>query len=132
MDTKVAYQSNLNNGFRFLQQAWVNNAKCVRFLNRHRGGDDNFAASSSEPQPLQVLILLLDLLALIQLREVERSKVLIPKIQTPHLRWTLVCLLFYLLSLDGHPHILTDFVVSRGGEYFFSPSISAILDTLAA
>lgn len=28
--------------------------------------------------------------------------------------------------------LLTDFIQSRGGEYFFTPSISAILDTITA
>ncbi|KAJ7917362.1 fungal peroxidase [Mycena leptocephala] len=35
-------------------------------------------------------------------------------------------------NLNGTTTLVTDFVVSRGGEYFFSPSLSAIANTLSA
>jgi hypothetical protein len=37
------------------------------------------------------------------------------------------CRLPFFLTISN-----TDFVVSRGGEYFFAPSLSAILNTIAA
>ncbi|KAJ7921946.1 DyP-type peroxidase [Mycena leptocephala] len=73
----VAYQSNISNGFQFLQEMWANNPGMALFasyiLSRAAGGAE---------RPI-------------------------------------------LLSINA------DFVISRGGEYFFAPSLSAIAHTLS-
>ncbi|KAK0199615.1 fungal peroxidase [Desarmillaria ectypa] len=90
----VAYQSDINNGFRFLQQVWVNNANFLLF---GTGVDPVIGSAGTNPSSRSRQITGLD-----------------PK--NPGRAITLK----------------NDFVVSRGGEYFFSPSISAIVNTIAA
>ncbi|KAF7348508.1 DyP-type peroxidase [Mycena venus] len=85
----VAYQSNINNGFRFLQQTWANSAN---FVHAGVGLDPVIGALAGA----QRVIAGLD-----------------PTNSTKTTTLT------------------TDFVVSRGGEYFFSPSLSAIASTLS-
>ncbi|KAJ6572014.1 DyP-type peroxidase [Mycena capillaripes] len=85
----VAYQSNINNGFRFLQQTWANNAGFV-----HSGvGVDPIIGALAGAQR-----------AIGGLDPTNSAKT---------------------------TTLTTDFVVSRGGEYFFSPSLSAIASTLS-
>ncbi|KAJ7512546.1 fungal peroxidase [Mycena galericulata] len=85
----VAYQSNLENGFRFLQKTWADNANFV-----HSGvGLDPIIGAAEGAQRV-------------------------------------------VTGLDPtnptKPTTLTiDYVVSRGGEYFFTPSLSAIANTLS-
>nr|B0BK72.1 RecName: Full=Peroxidase 2; Short=MsP2; Flags: Precursor [Mycetinis scorodonius]CAP53935.1 fungal peroxidase [Mycetinis scorodonius] len=95
----VAYQSNIGNGFAFIQQNWVDNANFFFGKTTPPGIDpiigsnaaqNNFAPNS--PRPVSGL--------------------------DPTDSTTIVTL-------------NTDFVVSRGGEYFFSPSLSAIQNTLS-
>ncbi|KAK0451293.1 fungal peroxidase [Desarmillaria tabescens] len=90
----VAYQSNIGNGFRFLQQLWVNNAN---FLLPSTGVDPIIGSAGTDPS--------------------SRSRPITGLDPTDPSR---------AITLQN------DFVVSRGGEYFFSPSISAILNTIAA
>ncbi|KAJ7118654.1 fungal peroxidase [Mycena crocata] len=86
----VAYQSNLNNGFQFLQQIWANNKD---FVNPGTGFDPIIGANKGGPRPVSGL--------------------------DP-------------TNVNRNITLLTDFVVSRGGEYFFSPSLSALAGTLSA
>ncbi|KAF7335655.1 DyP-type peroxidase [Mycena venus] len=85
----VAYQSNIANGFQFLQHFWANNPK---FVHQGVGFDPIIGANASAERPVNGLD---------------------PTNTTRNFTLT------------------TDFVVSRGGEYFFSPSISAIANTLS-
>ncbi|KAJ7877181.1 fungal peroxidase [Mycena leptocephala] len=73
----VAYQSNIKNGFQFLQKTWANNQGTPGV------GFDPIIGANGGAEPL------------------------------------------ILLSINA------DFVVSRGGEYFFSPSLSAIANTFS-
>ncbi|KAK0443357.1 Dyp peroxidase [Desarmillaria tabescens] len=90
----VAYQSDINQGFRFLQQNWVNNAN---FFQSGTGVDPIIGSAGTDPS--------------------SRSRPIAGLDPTDPTR---------VITLQS------DFVVSRGGEYFFSPSISAILNTIAA
>ncbi|KAK0186269.1 fungal peroxidase [Armillaria mellea] len=90
----VAYQSNINQGFRFLQQFWVNNAN---FFQAGTGVDPIIGSAGTNPS--------------------SRSRPVTGLDPT---------------DLGRAITLQNDFVVSRGGEYFFSPSISAILNTIAA
>ncbi|KAK0443354.1 Dyp peroxidase [Desarmillaria tabescens] len=90
----VAYQSNIGLGFRFLQQAWINNAN---FFQLGTGVDAIIGSAGSDSSSRGRSITGLD--------PTDPNRV---------------------ITLQN------DFVVSRGGEYFFSPSISAILNTIAA
>ncbi|KAJ7139064.1 dye-decolorizing peroxidase precursor [Mycena epipterygia] len=85
----VAYQSNLNNGFQFLQRIWANN---VNFVHPGVGFDPIIGANMGAQRIVNGL------------DPTNSSRPI-----------TLV----------------TDFVQSRGGEYFFSPSISAIATVLS-
>ncbi|KAJ7826287.1 fungal peroxidase [Mycena olivaceomarginata] len=85
----VAYQSNIGNGFRFLQQAWANNAA---FVHSGVGVDPIIGALAGAQRVVNGL------------DPTDSTK----SITLP-----------------------TDFVVSRGGEYFFSPSLSAISSKLS-
>ncbi|KAK0211981.1 Dyp peroxidase [Armillaria fumosa] len=89
----VAYQSNIAQGFHFLQQVWINNAN---FLRPGTGVDPVVGSAGSNPSSRNRTITGLD-----------------P--EDPGRAMTLQ----------------NDFVVPRGGEYFFSPSISALLNTIA-
>ncbi|KAF7348499.1 DyP-type peroxidase [Mycena venus] len=86
----VSYQSNIANGFQFLQQKWADNSK---FIHAGVGLDPIIGAA----QGAQRAVTGLD-----------------------------------LTNLSRPITLTTDFVVSRGGEYFFSPSLSAISNTLSA
>nr|WAW38291.1 DyP-type peroxidase [Chondrostereum purpureum] len=90
----VSYQASLDQGFRFMQQVWVNNA--------------NFIFGKSDPTP-----------------GVDPIIGALAGAQRP---------ISGLDPLDATHDITlqTDFVVSRGGEYFFSPPLSAILDPITA
>ncbi|KAJ7037240.1 fungal peroxidase [Mycena alexandri] len=85
----VAYQSNIMNGFQFLQEFWANNQK---FIQRGVGFDPIIGAAGGAERPVNGL-----------------------DPTGPVRNFTLS----------------TDFVVSRGGEYFFAPSLSAIAHTLS-
>ncbi|KAJ7098359.1 dye-decolorizing peroxidase precursor [Mycena epipterygia] len=85
----VAYQSNLTNGFQFLQQTWANNPN---FSHAAVGFDPIIGANKGAQRIVNGL----------DPTNSSRSITLI-----------------------------TDFVQSRGGEYFFSPSISAIATVLS-
>ncbi|KAJ6563614.1 fungal peroxidase [Mycena vulgaris] len=85
----AAYQSNLGNGFQFLQRIWADNAN---FVHSGVGVDPIIGALAGA----QRVVTGLD-----------------PNDFTKPLTLT------------------TDFVVSRGGEYFFTPSLSAIANTLS-
>ncbi|KAJ3829209.1 fungal peroxidase [Lentinula raphanica] len=92
----VAYQSDISNGFAFLQQIWANNAKFPGGKASEPGVDPIIGTDGSG------------------IADVAR---------TPS-----------GLDPDDPTRIITieqDFVVSRGGEYFFSPSLSAIQNTFA-
>ncbi|KAJ7201686.1 fungal peroxidase [Mycena pura] len=85
----VAYQSNISNGFHFLQKAWADNAN---FVHAGTGVDPIIGALAGAQRVVSGLD---------------------PTDPTKTLTLT------------------TDFIVSRGGEYFFAPSLSAISGTLA-
>ncbi|KAJ7113133.1 fungal peroxidase [Mycena epipterygia] len=85
----VSYQSNIGQGFQFLQQFWANN---VNFVHGNVGFDPIIGANAGSPRVVNGL-----------------------DPTNPAHSFTLT----------------TDFVVSRGGEYFFSPSLSAIANTLS-
>ncbi|KAJ7731151.1 fungal peroxidase [Mycena maculata] len=85
----VAYQSNIGNGFQFLQKFWADNAN---FVHAGVGLDPIIGAAAGA----QRVITGLD-----------------PTNDTKTTTLTI------------------DFVVSRGGEYFFTPSLSAIANTLS-
>ncbi|KIK61171.1 hypothetical protein GYMLUDRAFT_166740 [Collybiopsis luxurians FD-317 M1] len=88
----VSYQSNIGQGFAFLQQVWANNKNEYLY----------FALRIGEDPIIGVAL------------DGERfASGLDPKNQTRNITFN------------------EDFVVSRGGEYFFSPSISAIQNTLS-
>ncbi|KAK0471127.1 Dyp peroxidase [Armillaria novae-zelandiae] len=89
----VAYQSCIAQGFRFLQQVWINNPN---FVKPGTGVDAIIGSAGSYHSSRNRTITGLD------------------------------------PSDTGRAMTLqNDFVVSRGGEYFFSPSISALLNTIA-
>ncbi|KAF8139337.1 DyP-type peroxidase [Mycena galopus ATCC 62051] len=91
----VAYQSNIANGFQFLQKSWANNPNFVHPLagpGPEVGFDPIIGANQGAPRLVNGL----------DPTNAARNFTLI-----------------------------IDFVVSRGGEYFFSPSISAIANTLS-
>ncbi|KAJ7128313.1 fungal peroxidase [Mycena epipterygia] len=85
----VSYQSNIGDGFQFLQQLWADN---TNFVHGNVGFDPIIGANIGGPRVVNGL---------------DPTK--------PARSFTLT----------------TDFVVSRGGEYFFSPSLSAIANTLS-
>ncbi|KAJ7484458.1 fungal peroxidase [Mycena latifolia] len=85
----VAYQSNIGNGFQFLQRFWADN---TNFIHGNVGFDPIIGANKGAQRVVNGL--------------------------DP--------------TNSSRPITLaTDFVVSRGGEYFFSPSLSAIAHTLS-
>ncbi|KAJ7484485.1 fungal peroxidase [Mycena latifolia] len=86
----VAYQSDIGNGFQFLQNVWANNPN---FRNPNTGFDALIGANHGGPRVVNGGLDPTD----------------------PTRTFTL----------------MTDFIVSRGGEYFFSPSLSAIANTLS-
>ncbi|KAJ6554263.1 hypothetical protein B0H19DRAFT_1152998, partial [Mycena capillaripes] len=86
--TVLKYQSSIPNGFRFLQQAWANNAG---FVHAGVGVDPIIGALAGAQRVIGGLD------------------------PTDSIKTT---------------NLTTDFVVSRGGEYFFSPSLSAIASKL--
>ncbi|KAJ7636939.1 fungal peroxidase [Roridomyces roridus] len=85
----VAYQSNLANGFQFLQQIWANKPN---FVHTGEGYDPIVGADAGAPRVVTGLD---------------------PTNSTKSLTLPI------------------DFIVSRGGEYFFAPSLSAINTTLS-
>lgn len=87
----ACYQSSLNSGFDFIQQAWANNP----FFRFPGGGVDAVMGQSSE--------------------ETVGMKGLFPQDANRE------------LQLPGKNR----FVVARGGEYFFSPSIGALTGVLS-
>ncbi|KAK7034039.1 dye-decolorizing heme-containing peroxidase [Paramarasmius palmivorus] len=101
----VSYQSNIGNGFQFIQRLWVDNAnfffgKTVPPVSSQIlvgvdpiiGSTNPFTSSGNTPRPVSGL------------DPLDPGRIV---------------------------NINTDFVVSRGGEYFFTPSLSAILDPIA-
>ncbi|KAJ6603570.1 fungal peroxidase [Mycena vulgaris] len=86
----VAYQSNIGNGFQFMQSVWANNPDFVHPGQTYISGFSG--ANAGAPRVVTGLD---------------------PTDFTKPITLT------------------TDFVVSRGGEYFFTPSLSAIADTLS-
>lgn len=89
----VGYQSQLSNGFRFIQAAWAN--------------DVNFAPGKSPIPGFDVVF----------------------GQNNGGARW------ISGTDINNPPWILnfpTEFVISRGGEYFFSPSISALANPICA
>ncbi|KAK7466222.1 dye-decolorizing heme-containing peroxidase [Stygiomarasmius scandens] len=112
----VAYQSNINTGFRFLQQAWVNNAnfffgKAILPISTHSASLISLGPFSKIPRPGVDPIIGRSVNAPADTpRNVSGSDPL----NSTH-----------IFTLD------IDFVVSRGGEYFFSPPISALTGALA-
>ncbi|KAF5353667.1 hypothetical protein D9758_008660 [Tetrapyrgos nigripes] len=93
----VAYQSNIAQGFEFMQEQWVNNA--------------NFIFGKPTPPGVDPIIGRVPGSAADTPRNVSGTDPLNPSKQ---------------FSLD------VEFVVSRGGEYFFSPPISALSSVFAA
>ncbi|KAK7442721.1 dye-decolorizing heme-containing peroxidase [Stygiomarasmius scandens] len=93
----VAYQSSIQNGFHFMQQAWVNNANFIFGKPTPPGVDPIIGrvAGSAQDTP----------------RTISGTNPL----NTPQ-----------TFSLD------VEFVINRGGEYFFSPPISALDGKLSA
>ncbi|KAJ7931178.1 fungal peroxidase [Mycena leptocephala] len=85
----VAYQSNIGNGFKFLQQTWADNAN---FVHSNVGVDPIIGALAGAQRTIAGLD---------------------PSDSTKTTTLT------------------TDFVVSRGGEYFFAPSLSALASKLS-
>ncbi|KAJ7126012.1 fungal peroxidase [Mycena epipterygia] len=85
----VSYQSNIGQGFQFLQQFWADN---TNFVQGNVGFDPIIGANDGNQRFVNGL-----------------------DPTNPAKSTTLT----------------TDFVVSRGGEYFFSPSLSAIANTLS-
>ncbi|KAJ7885150.1 fungal peroxidase [Mycena olivaceomarginata] len=98
----VAYQSNIGNGFRFLQQTWANSAN---FVHAGVGVDPVIGALAGA----QRVVTGLD--------PTDFTKATTLTTGTT-------------INVDCVP-LHTDFVVSRGGEYFFSPSLSALASTLS-
>ncbi|ESK92508.1 fungal peroxidase [Moniliophthora roreri MCA 2997] len=93
----VSYQSNINQGFAFIQKAWVDNANFMFGRTPAPGVDPIIGSTNSGPPG-----------------DAPRTvNGLDP------------------LNFQRPIVINTDFVVSRGGEYFFSPPISALLTTLS-
>ncbi|KAF8582001.1 DyP-type peroxidase [Ramaria rubella] len=88
----VAYQSNIGNGFKFIQQNWANNPSFQFGKNEAPGFDPIVGANGGQSRTVAGL------------DPTDQSKSM-----------TLV----------------QDFVVSRGGEYFFSPSLSALKGRLS-
>ncbi|KAK7046855.1 DyP-type peroxidase [Favolaschia claudopus] len=86
----VAYQSNIGNGFRFMQQTWANS---INFVNPGVGVDPIIGS----------------------LAGAER---VIKGMDPSNANQT--------ITLTGN-----NFVISRGGEYFFAPSLSAIASKLS-
>ncbi|KAK7059641.1 fungal peroxidase [Favolaschia claudopus] len=86
----VAYQSNIGNGFQFLQKLWANNAG---FVTGTTGFDPIIGANQGSARDVSGLD---------------------------------------LTNLNRTITLTTDFVVSRGGEYFFSPSLSALSTKFSA
>ncbi|KAJ7192911.1 fungal peroxidase [Mycena pura] len=84
----VSYQSNIGNGFRFLQQTWA--------------GDADFVHAGTGVDPI--------------IGELACAQRVISGLDPTDSTKTLT---------------LPNFVISRGGEYFFTPSLSAISGTLA-
>ncbi|KAF5353669.1 hypothetical protein D9758_008649 [Tetrapyrgos nigripes] len=93
----ISYQSNIAQGFEFIQEKWVNNA--------------NFIFGKSTPPGVDPIIGRVPNTAAETPRDVSGTD---PLDQAK------------VFSLD------VEFVVSRGGEYFFSPPISALSGVLAA
>ncbi|KAJ6469526.1 fungal peroxidase [Mycena sanguinolenta] len=86
----VSYQSNITNGFQFLQKHWADN---TQFIHAGVGFDPIIGAAEGANRVITGL------------DSTEPSRAIT---------------------------LTTDFVVSRGGEYFFSPSLSAIANTLSS
>ncbi|KAJ3916820.1 fungal peroxidase [Lentinula edodes] len=99
----VAYQSDINNGFAFLQQNWANNANT-----RNLKLTWNFS-----PLFMQGIDPIIGTGGLGQADVPRTPSGLDPSDPTR------------IITINQ------DFVVSRGGEYFFSPSLSAIQNTLS-
>ncbi|KAF8518408.1 fungal peroxidase [Hysterangium stoloniferum] len=109
----VAYQSDLGSGFHFLQQSWANNPKRVfppvlSCSDAYRTVPCSFIFGKSDATP--------GFDPIIGANAAQSRFVSGLDPTSPARDFTLV----------------TDFVQSRGGEYFFSPSLSAIAGTLSA
>lgn len=90
----VAYQSNIANGFQFLQHTWANNPGFLPHTNFPEPGFDAIIGANEG--------------------QARFTQGLDPANQTRNIT------------------LPFDFIISRGGEYFFSPSLSAIINTIAA
>ncbi|KIJ50725.1 hypothetical protein M422DRAFT_245377 [Sphaerobolus stellatus SS14] len=84
----VAYQSNISNGFHFLQKTWANNVGFLFNKNQTQPGWDPIIGANNGQE-----------------------------------RWGLG---LDPNHFDRNITLNNDFIVSRGGEYFFSPSLSAL------
>lgn len=87
----VGYQSQISNGFRFIQAAWANDVNFAPGKSPTPGFDVIFGQNSGGP------------------RWIGGTDISNPP-------WVL--------------NFFTEFVISRGGEYFFSPSISSLLNPI--
>ncbi|KAJ4475852.1 fungal peroxidase [Lentinula lateritia] len=119
---EVAYQSDINNGFAFLQQNWANNANFIfgKAIKRLSGILTVALSLYSHSTTCKYIYYAL--------------KGIDPIIGTGGLGQADVPRTPSGLDPSDPTRIITinqDFVVSRGGEYFFSPSLSAIQNTLS-
>ncbi|KAJ7832278.1 fungal peroxidase [Mycena leptocephala] len=102
----VAYQSNIANGFQFLQEFWANNQ---RFRQPGVGFDPIIGAAAGAARPVNGLD---------------------PTSPARSLTLTTGELVSLICPTHSSNNLNADFVVSRGGEYFFAPSLSALAKTL--
>ncbi|KAJ7138441.1 fungal peroxidase [Mycena crocata] len=103
----VCYQSNIANGFEFLQRLWANNQN---FVHGNVGFDPIIGANNGA----QRIVNGLD--PTNTSRPISLATGESPSLNASH---------------QTNTKTYVDFVVSRGGEYFFSPSLSAIAHTLS-
>jgi len=123
----VEYQSNIANGFRFQQRSWANNQLCVLAL---------FSYSLSSSPSLGVLILCLNLVnhtttlhSSFPPRKTQTVGLdpVIGQVGNDAARTTFGLNPFNVSQSFSIPQ----FLKSKGGEYFFSPSLSALKNTIA-
>lgn len=114
----VEYQSSIGNGFRFQQVAWANNPRCVTHISH---------------------LIILHTLFLKTVELIERLRFMFGKNQTVGLDPIIgqagndaARITWGVNSFDAsRNYSIPAFVKSQGGEYFFSPSISALKNTIA-
>ncbi|KAK7059634.1 DyP-type peroxidase [Favolaschia claudopus] len=106
----VAYQSNIGNGFRFMQQTWANSIKSALHL----------------PRPCRIMYSLSTSLSFVNpgvgvdpiIGSLAGAERVIKGMDPSNANQT--------ITLTGN-----NFVISRGGEYMFAPSLSAIASKLS-